>query len=281
VKLKEVREDTILAETVGRIRSILGNEMDSIKVERTVIGLFFSGVKLSSGDGGICFTPVKEIPEAVCCPSSARAIPGSGKLNDRPVGYYLEEMERNAPLKKALGIAVLNALSAACWRKMVPQGYGFEFGVDPLDNAEIPDDAYVVVVGALVPYIKMLKTRGQPFCILEKDTRTLKEDEMQYYSPPEEANERIANADWLIITGTTLINDTLEDILGHARSGAEIIMVGPTASMLPDAFFRRGVKTIGGISVIEPDKLLDTLIEAGSGYHFYGKSADRMVIEKC
>jgi len=52
-------------------------DLESITVERAVFGLFFSGVKLSTGHGGLCFTPVKEIPEAVCCPSSAKAMPFS------------------------------------------------------------------------------------------------------------------------------------------------------------------------------------------------------------
>lgn len=276
----EARKGMILTETMGQIRSVLGPEVDSLRVTRAVIGVFFSGVKLSNGTGGLCFTPIKEIPEAVCCPSSARAMPSCGRLADQPVGSYLDDLVGGEPLKKALAIAVLNALSTSCWRKAPPSGYKLELGVDPLEDATIPPDAHVVVVGALAPYIKMLKKRGKPFCILEKDTRTLKADEMQYYVGPEGADDVIAAADWLVVTGTALINDTLEDILSHARPGAEIIVVGPTASMLPDAFFRRGVKSIGGITVTDPDGLLDTLAEAGSGYHFYGKSAERLVIRE-
>lgn len=59
-----------------------------------------------------------------------------------------------------------------------------------------------------------------------------------------------------------------------------MLVVGPTASMLPDAFFRRGVSSIGGIIVNKPDELLDVLAEGGSGYQFFGKSADRVVIDK-
>ena len=65
-----------------------------------------------------------------------------------------------------------------------------------------------------------------------------------------------------------------------AKEGAEIIVVGPTASILPDAFFRRGIKKIGSVAVTKPDELLDILAEAGSGYHFYEKSASKIVIEK-
>ena len=36
----------ILAETVGAIRDIVSDELKTIAIERTVIGLFFTGVKL-------------------------------------------------------------------------------------------------------------------------------------------------------------------------------------------------------------------------------------------
>src|SRR6202007_2730519 len=73
----------ILHETLGTIREILGSELDGITVERAVVGLFFTGVELSNGIAGACATPIKTIPEAVCCPSSALARPFPGKLGGR------------------------------------------------------------------------------------------------------------------------------------------------------------------------------------------------------
>lgn len=75
--------DTILEKTVGIVRDELGDGLDDIVVERAVIGLFFTGVKLSTGHVGSCATPIKEIPEAVCCPSSAMAMPFPGKMVGR------------------------------------------------------------------------------------------------------------------------------------------------------------------------------------------------------
>jgi hypothetical protein len=47
-------EGDILTETAAYLSAILGPEMDALKVERAVIGIFFTGVKLSNGEGGIC-----------------------------------------------------------------------------------------------------------------------------------------------------------------------------------------------------------------------------------
>lgn len=272
----------ILSETLHALSCSLGDQMNTLTIDRAVLGLFFSGVKLSNGFGGICFTPIKDIPEAVCCPSQLKAMPGSGKIKGTTVGEFLEDaFSLNNSLKNAVGIAVMNALSNTIWNSGASRDYDIVTGVDPVDTIEIPDEANVVVVGALVPYMRKLIKRGKPFGILEQDPRTLKEKEMPFYVPPEKAVGKIKQADIMIITGTTLINNTLEGLLGQAKTGAEIVLVGPTASMLPEAFFRRGVKVIGGVMVTKPDEMLDVLSEAGSGYHFFGKSAEKVSIQSC
>ncbi|OPY91046.1 MAG: hypothetical protein A4E72_00324 [Syntrophus sp. PtaU1.Bin208] len=270
----------ILKETRQAISGILGKSLETLTVEKTVMGLFFTGVKLDNGEGGLCFTPIKSIPEAVCCPSSARVMPASGKLEGRKATKFLDEMFSGNPLKRTLGIAVLNALSSECWKRQPPETYRITDGVDALEDMVIPETGFVVVVGALVPAIKALKQRGKPFAILELDPATLKTDELEFLVPPEKAPQAVSQADLLVITGTTLINDTLEGLLASRKPGAEIIVVGPTASMLPDAFFRRGVTTLGGIRVTDADRVLNVIAEAGSGYHFFGKGAERVSIEQ-
>jgi uncharacterized protein (DUF4213/DUF364 family) len=266
----------ILAETLSSIREMVTAEKDSVTVERVVLGLFFTGVKLSNGHGGVCYTPIKTIPEAVCCPSSARAMPASGRLRGRNALKIAGESLSGSPIQKAVGIAVMNALSDSYLDQGQSRGYAIKSGVDPVDDLPLSDDAFVVVVGALAPYLKLLKTRGKPFCVLEQDPATLKANEMPFYSPAERAFEKVPLADILIATGTTLINGTLEGLLALAKPGANVIVVGPTASMLPDAFFRRGVSVVGGIRVTAPDALLDALAEGGSGYSFFGKSAEKI-----
>ena len=53
----------ILAETIETIRNVASNEIGRITIDRAVVGLFFTGVKLSTGHVGACATPIKSIPE--------------------------------------------------------------------------------------------------------------------------------------------------------------------------------------------------------------------------
>ncbi|MGB8433987.1 MAG: DUF364 domain-containing protein [Burkholderiales bacterium] len=270
---------SILREIADDVRARLGARVGTLTVERAVMGLFFTGVKLSDGSGGICATLNKDVPDAVCCPSSSAQIHPPGKIRGRKAVDFLDDLAARSPLRRILAIAVLSALCHAARKLLPPVGYAIHRGVDALDAIEVPRDAHVVIVGAFVPVIKAMKARGQSFRILEKDPATLKPDEMPFYAPAEQAPVEVPKADVLFITGTTLINDTLEPILAAAKPGATIVVVGPTASISPEPLFRRGVSLVGGVDVTDPDLLLDLLAEGGSGYHFFGKAADRIVMD--
>lgn len=269
----------VLADTMAEVRRRLGDELQTLSVERAVLGLFFTGVKLNNGVGGICATPIKSIPQAVCCPTSAAAMPFPGKIRGRAAAAFLDDLSRPDSLRRTLAIAVLSALSATCMKKAAPDCEVIR-GADAFDTLKLRPDAHVVVVGALVPVIRVLRARSQSFHILEKDPATLRPDEMKYFAPADAAPEIVPLADLLITTGTTLTNDTLDGLLLLAKKDAEVVVVGPTASLLPDAFFRRGVTVVGGVEVTDADQLLDVLAEGGSGHHFFGRSAERVVMRK-
>ena len=59
---------------------------------------------------------------------------------------------------------------------------------------------------------------------------------------------------------------------------ARVVLVGPTVGLLPDAFLRRGVDVLGGVRVTAPDAFLDVLMEGGAAYHFFGRSAEKVVL---
>jgi len=273
----QTEQKPILHETLAAIPEILGAELDGITVDRAVIGLFFTGVKLSNGLAGACATPIKTIPEAVCCPSSAMAMPFPGKLKGRPAYDLAREALGDNGIRRAVGIAAMNALAEACWRRRPHQETELRLGIDAFDATEMrPGDN--VVVGAFVPFLRELKRRRQPFLVLEQDPATLKPEELPFFRPADRAASVIPEADILLITGTTLLNDTLEDLLGWAKPSARVTMVGPTVSLLPDAFLRRGADILGTVRITDPDAFLDMLAEGGSGYHFLRRTAQKVVL---
>jgi uncharacterized protein (DUF4213/DUF364 family) len=275
---KQMTRNPILVETVDTIRGILAEEFERITIERVVVGLFFTGVKLSTGHAGACATPIKTIPDAVCCPSSTHAMPFPGKMRGRAAAKFLDEMHEPNGIRRAVGIATLNALAGLCWDRRPRLEVTMETGIDAFDAADIRPGQTVVVVGAFVPFLRELKRRGQTWLVLEQDPTTLKADEMPFFRPAEQAPVVVPQADVLLVTGTTLLNDTLGGILAAARPDCCKVVVGPTVSLIPDAYLRRGCNVLGSIRINDADEFLNTLAEGGSGYHFFGKSADKVVL---
>lgn len=262
------------AEVLGR----LGADAELLCIERAVLGIFFTGVKLNNGAGGMCATPVKSVPEAVCCPSSAHAMPVPGKIAGRQALRALEDLYRPQDLRRTLAIATLNALAETLWqRDGVPAAVEITDG-DAFDALLIRPQDYVVMVGAFAPYMREQRRRNQRFNVLELDPGTLKPDEMPFYIPADQAPEVVPKADVFITTGTTLINDTLDGLLALLKPAAEAAVIGPTAALIPAPFATRGLTVLGGTRVVEPDILLDMLAEGGSGYHLFGKSVERITL---
>lgn len=134
------------------------------------------------------------------------------------------------------------------------------------------------MVGAFVPFLRVPRALGARRWVLERDLSTLKSVEMPHYRPAEDIPQVIAEADVPLITGTTLINDTLADLLAVAKPGARIVIAGPAVTTVPDAFLARGCSILRSVRITDSVAFLDILAEGGSGYHFFGKSAQKIVL---
>jgi uncharacterized protein (DUF4213/DUF364 family) len=269
----------ILSETIAAVTDILGRDLDAIAVERAVIGLFFTGVKLTSGTAGSCATPRDAIHGDICCPVTARAA-GYRSLAGRPVAELMHDAVSADGLRRAVGIAALNAAAELAWSRRPCPGVELLPGHDAFDATAIEAGHRVVLVGAFIPFLKELKRRRQPYLVLEQNPMALKPEEMPFYRPAGLAGDVVPAADVLLITGATLLTGALEDLLALARPGARVAVVGPTVGMLPDAFVARGAGILGPVRITRPDDFLDLLAEAGSAPHFLGRSAEKIVLAR-
>lgn len=222
----------ITEEIRNKVTKILGNRILNLKVEEVVMGIFYTGVKLNTGHTGIAFTPIREVPEAVCCPSSLTRLPEAGKLKGKKVMEMLKLSTDKNVLKSAIGVATLNALTGF----LIKTGSSLDFEIENTDagnDIKILNSKNVVIVGVLIPYIKKFKNTDVNLSIIENSSAVLKRDELQYYIPFDKAGSVLSKADAVIITGATIVNHTIEDILKRIKPDSYIVITGPTASMYP------------------------------------------------
>jgi uncharacterized protein (DUF4213/DUF364 family) len=268
----------ILAEIRADAAAILGAELASITIARAVVGVYFTGVALSTGTAGACATPARTELHAACCPATADSVLPPGTLRGRRAVDVLDELASPHKLRRGVAVATLNALADACWQRRPNAEVVLRAGVDAFDAAAIQPGEHVVLVGAFIPFLHALKRMQQDYTVLELHSAMLKPEELPHFRPAAEAGAVMPMGDVVLLTGSALLNDTLEDLLPLARPGARVVVVGPTVGLLPDAFLRRGVTIMGGVRVMQPDAFLDVLAEGGSHQHFLGRSAERVVL---
>jgi uncharacterized protein (DUF4213/DUF364 family) len=249
---------------------------EPLSVPEVRVGVFYTAVELSSGHVGVAFTP-RDLADTVCCPQTASAAPPSGRMAGRDAWTLAQYALSPLSLRRAVGIAALNALSSLAMEKHGVPDTEVLLGVDALEAADIQPDDDVAMVGAFIPFIKALKSRPGRLWVVDKHREALKPDEAAFWKPPEEAAEVLSQASAVIITGSALVEGGIDGLLSSVSGARSVILAGPTASPWPPPFFDRGVSILGGIRALDGRKLLQLVGEGGSGY-FFGDAAEKVCL---
>ncbi len=265
----------IVDETADLLRELYGEHIGNIRIERIVIGLFFTGVKLSDGSGGVAYTPTDDLHGVTCCPSMAAERPAPVPLKGMYASEVLEQ-RGSSLLSDLVKLVVMNALSS---RLITPDRYRIIYDADALELIDVRSAGKIGMVGAFIPFLKQFKMVPEiDLSVIERRPETLKPEEMRFYVPAETACDVLPACDTVIITGASMANRTIDELLGYTRPGARVIVTGPTASMLPDVLFKHNVSAVSGVCVTEPDMALDMLAEGVGAYYLFDTCLRKMNI---
>jgi uncharacterized protein (DUF4213/DUF364 family) len=207
-------------------------------------------------------------------------MPQAGDLEGRPLSEILKYSLDNNVLKSAIGVAAVNAISQWIIESEAENEYQIVKERDGFDLLEIQPGETVSLIGAFGPYIRRLKRMGNPFFIIEKNPQTLRPDEMKNFKPETGMASALEKSEVVVITGTAIVNHTIDPILSHRRGRQRTAIIGPTASMIPNAFFKRGVDIMAGVRIIEPDLMIKILKQGGSAYHLLKECSEKIAFIK-
>ncbi len=165
-------------------------------------------------------------------------VPNAGQLELSNGLFLASYTQSDIPVMRSVGVAALNALLPPFTLNQVEQ------------NAEdvIATHGFgrrVVLVGRF-PFIQRLRTQVKDLIILEFDPGT---GEL----PASAAEDVIPTADVVAITGMSLINRSLESLLGLCSPQSFVILLGPSVPLSP-VLFDYGVDVLCGsvVTDIEP-----------------------------
>ncbi len=120
--------------------------------------------------------------------------------------------------------------------------------------------ARVVMVGAF-PFADALRSVARELYVLELDQGQL--DPGLRVLPESAADYVIPDCDLLVVTGSTLINKSLERFLALARqTKAYTIILGPS-TVMSDVLFDYGAHMLAGVVVTDPAAIMTKLSQSG------------------
>lgn len=173
------------------------------------------------------------------------------------VGRTPQELARafgsGDPIEQMLGMAAINAV---CQHVMREMAYEPDTVTDSLGLLAIEAGDTVGMVGLFSGLVPPIRETGAGLVIIELDERLIAENREL---PITADTARLAGCNKVLVTGTTVLNNTLEDVIGHCAPEAVVSVVGPTVGYFPDPLFAVGVDVVGGRVVTDSEGLLQRL----------------------
>ncbi len=264
----------IIEQTLDILKSRHQSRIENLTLMKVRLGMHLSAVQLSDGSCGV-----------------AGNAPGNGqhapRKKERDFGDFtpnqirgrkvldLLETPKQGPIIDTLKIAVLNAISTAL---LAEADYTVIEDKDPIELLDLTQKRKITMVGAFQSYIRNLSAAGHQLQVLEMNADSMGEDLQKYYVPAHEYPSVIPDSDVVIITGLTLVNQTIDGLLSHITPGTEVVVSGPSANILPEVLFSNGVTIIGATRITDPEILFSTVGEGGSGYHLFRYGARKICV---
>ena len=234
----------ILEKTINLVKQIYKvHKIVPPKVTQVVVGLGYTGVEVTT----YAYNPFLGLASTlsnVINNTDCSKISFAGSLTNIHVFDLLDWSILTLSIKKIIGIATLNGVSQHILKIMNPYKKSEK---RLLELIEITKDTKVCFIGLIKPLIREISKITKSIRIIE-DNLLIPPDFKHFKCQKSytQLDEEEINTDLLICTGTTLINNTLEPILEKfKKKSGKIIILGPTASMIPDILFDNGIDIIG------------------------------------
>lgn len=190
------------------------------------------------------------------------------EITGRPAAEIMAWLLSEDPLKKTAGLAVLNALSQDFLNKN-PDAYRLDAESDLFDLMRLDRSSCVGVVGFFRPMMDKLVQKAGKVVVIERSGELLKES---YPFTMTDDPAALRQCDKVLITATTVLNDSLPEVMPHCADAAFVAMMGPTAGFLPDTIFALGVDAVGFTRV----KNLDLFLERFTSGAKWGESTAKI-----
>lgn len=207
-------------------------------------GLGYTCVMLEDGACGLAYTFRNELGD--CC--------GIMSVAGTMIGMGAEEMipwaNSGNRLKAAIGLAAINAA-------INKPETNWDTG-NVLEAIDVgPSDTFGMV-GNFTPILQSVKRKTDNIFVFEQHVQP-----GSGLYPSESIPEYLPKCDVLVVTATSIINHTFDDIAPYWKNAGQVCLVGPSTPLCPEVFKEYGVTLLAGSVVKDPGLLLQIVSQGG------------------
>lgn len=222
------------------------------------IGLGYTAVQIDTGSLGLAYTFGASAAKGCCVFQGKRPI-ASEYVRDIIPYITSEDI-----LERSVGLAAANALFNTDETAGACAGWSCHGG-DLLDVLELGPDDRVGMVGFFGPLAPVIRQRARELVVFEEHM-----ERAAGLLPRDQAVEVLPSCSVAIITATSIINNSFEQIAAAARSCRAVAVLGPSTPLVPRLLRDYGATHLSGTISANPREILRVVSEAG-GTRFFMK----------
>jgi uncharacterized protein (DUF4213/DUF364 family) len=224
-------------EIAGRLHRQFVEPSRRLAVGEVRIGGSYVAVVLTGGLIGVA-ARLKEAVGAEIEPAST-----TERFSGRPAETLLDRLVYGTgAVERALGLAAANAL-------IHPAATGREEDTIGLMNLRAGER--VAMVGLFRPIVPRIESTGVRLSVIERDT------------PEQERRQALGACDVAIVTATTLLNGTLEEVLNGLGKPRHVALMGPSTPLCEEIFRGTPVTHLGGSAIVDRAAVLQVISRGG------------------
>jgi len=230
-------------EIASRLYEHLSGDQGNLLVEEVRVGLGYIGVKLEGNRMGLAAVLRHELAPGCSILDEA------GNLAGSKASVLLRRLvDGKNPLDKALGLATANAI-------IHPRPTEKE--KDTLELINLTHQDRVAMIGLFRPLIPRIKKTGASLSIIERNTVLME--------IPDQKNRKkiLKECTVAIITATSILNDTMEEVLNGLESPRHVVVLGPSTPMCDEIFDGTPINHLGGSALLDTGKIMRIISEGG------------------
>ena len=224
----------------NRLYDLFFEHAQKVSVTLLSLGLGYTAVTTSDGGIGLSYTYFSD--KKSCMVLNSRV-----DYEDRPAELLLEKIRSDIPIERSMALALINALNYQAALELP----------EDADNAimfekfKIGKGRRVAMVGYFGPLVRNFEQKGVSLEVL---------DISRGLGIKKEFYDKLKNwAQVLLVTSTSILNNSTEEILTNVSEKVKTVMLGPSTPMVVDAFSHLPVAMLAGTVPIDKQKTLKAI----------------------